>query len=166
MKKLLIILALLPALAYGQCEFKVNKTDDFTKSRIRETDMVLLFKDAMSGASKGFTIRQVNSDYYIQMRASSTDRVAVIGKNGELMFKLANDSVVTLKSMDIYAADLSGSLGVLNATYTISKEQLALLSKSGIVKFRYYLTDGYVEEEVKEKWQSRLMTLAGCMLAE
>jgi hypothetical protein len=163
MKKLIFVLALLPAAVYGQCDFAVNKTDDFTNAKVRETELVLLYKDMVSGASKGFYIGQVNSAYYVKMRSSFAG-TAVVGHDGELMFKLANDSVVSLKAMDIYAADVSGTLSVLNAKYSITKEQLELLSKFGIKKFRYTTSDGYAEEDVKEKWQVRLMEPAGCIL--
>lgn len=124
----------------------------------------MLYKDISAIPTTMFSFRQVDSRYYLKMRSSSSVRVRVVGKENELMFKLANDSIVTVKSVDIYSADLSNSLSVLNAQYAISKEQVELPSKSGIIKFRYYLTDGYIEEDVKEKWQDRLLVNAECIL--
>lgn len=159
----LLILCVTPIFSKAQCDFEENKTDEFTKAVIKETKAVWLFTDF--GGGQAFSIRQVDSTYYIKMRVSAVGSVSmVVGHDAELMLKLSNDSIITLHSIDVYGADISNNASNLYAKYRATKEQVELLSKYGVVKFRYYLTDGYVEKDVKAKWQTRLIEHAKCML--
>src|SRR4051812_4073566 len=98
MKKLLVLLFFAPYFLSAQCKYSEMKNDDGTKIKVQETGLVLLYKDMISGDSKGFTIKQIDSFYYIDMRVSeSVIASMIVSATDELTFKLSSNETITLK---------------------------------------------------------------------
>jgi len=86
-----------------------------------------------------------------------------VDEGGQLLLKLDNDSIVTLKNLK-YQIFCTGSalLGCgssapgLDLSFGIYKDHLDMLLSHKIVKVRIYLTSGYVEDEVKKSLEISL----------
>jgi hypothetical protein len=171
MKKLLFLLLIAPHFVSAQCKYSQIKGEDGTKIKVQETELILLYKDMVLGDSKGFTIRQIDSFYYIDMRVSeSTATLMAVSETDELIFQLSNNETITLKPLKEGGSKSSGSSAgahnVLEITYSADKSQIEALSKYGIVKWKFTYVGGAKEEVVKEKWQTRLNEPAKCILTK
>lgn len=169
MKKIftLLFLFILTNYSYSQCKFKKNEIDEFTKKRIRETKHV-----SVAGVfSQNYTIqlKQINENYYLNFGYGTMGIVSiVIGEGDDLMIKFENDTVLTLESLEIASANHNisqyGNSTGITCTYGITREQLEILSKYPASKFRFYISDGYMEKEAKSEGVEKLMMNAKCIL--
>jgi hypothetical protein len=171
MKKLLILLFFAPYFVSAQCKYTQVKSDDGTKTKIQETSLILLYKDIVSGDSKGFTIRQVDSAYYIEIRVSeSVIKPMVVMETDQLTIKLSNNETITFNPIRSYTSETTvnstGTHTILTARYSADRSKIEALSKYGIVQWKFTYIDGAEEETVKEKWQTRLNEPAQCILTK
>lgn len=167
-KAIILILFMVSSLiSLGQCKFKRNEVDEFTKKTIRETKPV-----SVAGVfSQNYTValKQVNENYYLNFAYGSTGTFAmVIGEGDELMFKFDNDSVLTLESLEIasashYYSQYANSTGI-SCSYGITREQLETLARNKTVKIRFYTSEGYYEKETKSDGIEKMRSNAKCML--
>lgn len=153
--------------SFGQCKFKRDEVDEFTKNVVRETKYV-----SVAGVfSQNYTIsfKQVNDSYYLKFAYGSTGTFSmVIGKGDQLMLKFDNDSVLSLESMELtsarhYFSQYSNGTSI-ECTYYITKEQIETLSKNRVVKIRFYTTEGYYEKDTKSDGVEKLRSNARCIL--
>ena len=172
MKNLILALALLlPALVHAQCKYKEQKLDEFTKAVVKETEMAYFVNEPMLDSRKGFSFRRVGDEYFINMSMMlSKDQQMNIVQGGELMLKLTNDSIVTGKAIANYNSSTKvrteSAVTTVTATFRTNFDGMVLLSNYGVTKYRFYFSDGYHSEDVKEKPQGKLMPSAKCVLAE
>jgi hypothetical protein len=85
---------------------------------------------------------------------SSKYNVYSVQKNSNLMFKMNNDSIISLEAIEYSISEkgggaigLSGSAAWgIHIKYLIDKSDIEKY-KSGFSKIRIYTTDGYIEED-------------------
>lgn len=167
-KAIVLILFMASSLvSLGQCKFKRNEVDEFTKKMIRETKPV-----SVAGVfSQNYTIafKQVNESYYLKFAYGSTGTFAmVIGEGDELMLKFDNDSVLTLESLETesashYYSQYANSTSI-SCSYGITMEQIEMIARNKTVKVRFYTTDGYHEKETKSDGVEKMRSNAKCIL--
>ena len=169
MKKAIILIMLIVSSinSFGQCKFKRNEVDEFTKKMIRETKPV-----SVAGVfSQNYTVafKQVNENYYLNFAYGSTGTFAmVIGEGDELMFRFENDSVLTLESLETESArhffsQYSNSTSI-SCSYGITADQIEMIARNKTVKVRFYTTEGYHEKETKSDGVEKMRSNAKCIL--
>lgn len=156
MKLFLIIASILICFeSYGQ-KIVEQKIDDFTGDEIIVTSWEPLRKSMKMNAS--ISLRVVNGLAYIGLK-TMFGGVYSIGEGDELMFKLKNDKVISVKNMEYTltctgcgATGLMGSGAPGTKTYyPITKKQMDEILASPATKVRVYLSDGYEEDKLNSK---------------
>tara|TARA_Y100000768_G_C23677752_1_gene540814 strand:- start:60 stop:605 length:546 start_codon:yes stop_codon:yes gene_type:complete len=116
---------------------------------------------------------QVDDSYYLDMTIRLYGELNNgLNKNDSVMFKLANDELITCYVQDNVAPQtnavaVSGSLIVTTtyqAKYTLTKEQLIKLSESNLVFARMNISEKVYENAPKEKHQKKILRAAICIL--
>lgn len=155
MKWLLIFAFLLPVACISQ-ELIIDKTDEFTKTKILRTSWEPLTRKqsfyCFVQASK------LNNDHIIAFKINLR-RVFSIHEGDAIFLKLANDSIVTLRStksriscrgcaeVGLTTAYMDG----IELSIPISPDTYEILTSSPVTKIRINTSGGYIEEEIKEK---------------
>lgn len=138
-----------------------NEKDAFTGSHVTETSYVKL-SDGLTCA-----IRSVNNLRVLMVSFNGGDEVYTMEKDAQLMFKLQNDSIVTLSNLEDAVGEYrSFTIGnthishfLLQTKYILSDEQIKDLHIHKITIVRFYTTAGYIEREVSDKNAKKLLKL-------
>lgn len=160
MRSILFILIIISTFANGQ-ELEKNYKDDFTGDSVKRTSWEFL-NNASNGFTAKFRISNIDDHYFLNLKmmiGSSNPKVFSIHEGDKLMFKLSNEEIVELlSSSSEITCTGCGSTGLIgsaaqgiNISYIITKEQFDKLKSTSVSKLRVYTTDGYVENDVKEK---------------
>ncbi len=158
MKKILFIILILIALNGFSQTLIENSIDEFTKASIKRTS----WETVMGGMSQTYYLRisKIDSSYFLELKIMMNNTVFAINKDANLMLKLNNDSLITLKNSDYQITTIGegaigymGSAGLgLHAIYLgLNKSTISVLTAAVLSKVRIYFTDGYKDFERKEK---------------
>jgi hypothetical protein len=142
---------------YSQ-SIKENKIDEFTKIKTIATDWEVLNREFSCGCASFHRFKRINNTNYFEFKYMDSKVLSVM-KGDVFMFKLNNDSIVSLKSAESIvgcrgcgAIGLSGSEAYgIKVSYYISEEDFEKLKNNTITKIRFYTTSGYINLDVKEK---------------
>ncbi len=133
----------------------VDRTDAFSGQQIRRTNSVeitAIFNGSPFGAVGH--IRVVGDTRMLYIRFTDDERFA-IGEGAELLFKLDNDSIITLYSMERSFAkhERVGDTHqyALETLYLIPDDALETFQQHNIAVIRFYANDGYREWEVPKR---------------
>lgn len=163
--KLTLLLLLLPVMAGAQ-KIAEDKTDEFKGTRVIRTDWNKQV-EKMSGPVSFVRISKLDSLYVLDFKTAygaGASGVYSIKQGSELIFKLADETMVTLKSIETVVSEKGGgTIGITasswygtQTTYVLTAEQRDQLKKSPAVKYRIYMRDGYNDQDIKEKWQNSI----------
>ena len=157
MKRLTLVLAvtIITAIGYGQ-KIEENKVDDFTKNSVIRTSFEVLSR---SGFNSYCRINKINQSYYLQIRVMNGS-VLSVRFNSDVMFKMSNDSIISLKVMEGASSCIGcGAIGFLGSAspgidfqVILTSEEIEQFKSLKVKKVRIYTIDGYIEAEVKEKF--------------
>lgn len=165
MKKLLILLIFVPCSLIAQ-KIEVNKVDDFTKNRIIRTSWSTLYNGGMSNPLWiSIRVSKINGTHWLNVKLMNGNHVQSMQKDARLMLMLANDSIVTLYNSEYeiscYGCGATGFVGSsaqgIEADFVIDEDELSALQTNPIKKVRIYLTDGYSEGQLKDKFHGLLI---------
>lgn len=155
----LVVLIFLSAISGTWAQkLEENKKDEFTNNVVKRTSWEPL-KQTMKDYYF-FRITKINEVTYFDFKMMVIGgKVFSINKGQELMFKLSNDEIVKLSNLEYTisckgcgAKGLSGSEAEgIQVSYIIEESLLEKLKSGLVVKLRVYTTDGYREEDIKEK---------------
>ncbi len=158
MKTFFLIALFSPTFCFAQ-KLKENKIDDFTNASVKRTSWEMINYSGKSFVAYA-KITKIDHLFYLNLKIIlSNDEVFSIDKEDELMIKTVADSIVTLYNLK-YAISCTGcgSTGLLGSnvqgtevSYKIPVEIVSYLLNNKIKKIRIYTTDGYVEDEIKDK---------------
>ncbi len=159
MKKILLFL-FISSFAFAQ-KIEKDYKDEFTGSQIIKSDWEYL-NNASKGFSAKFRLSKIDDLHYLDLKmmiGSSHPKVFSIHEGDKLMFKLSSDVIIELPSLSSEvtctgsgSTSLVGSAAQgINISYSITEEQFQQLKSTPVAKLRIYTTDGYVENDVKEK---------------
>lgn len=157
----LIILFCISAKSFGQ-KLEENKIDDFTKDSIKRTSWESLYSTISGNAHYRFSLVNDNETFDFKLML---DRIFFIDKDMQIMFKLQNGDIVTLNNLEYtFTCKGCGATGFIGSeaqgievSYPISKHQVEKLKAGKIVKVRVYTSDGYLDENVKEKNAAKII---------
>lgn len=162
-KKTFLFLLLMTAFAisYGQ-KLEENKVDDFTKSTIKRTSWETL--NSTMKFTAFFRVSKINDAEYFDLKLMMLNKIFSITEGQEIMFKFDDDEILTLKNSKTAvtctgcgARGFSGSAAPgISVSYQMNKEQKALLATKKITKIRIYTSDGYIENDLKEKFDESI----------
>jgi hypothetical protein len=151
-----------------------NQKDDFTGKIIKRTSWENIgTKGSLSGYTFYIQFSKVNSTNFLKFRTMySGNNPLSVQEGDELMLKLKDSSIITLKSnefrMATYgggATGLAGSRALgFSIDYLVSDSGLLRLATADIVKIRWYTSDGYIEHEIKEKNSKKINDCAKLIL--
>jgi len=156
MKTLFLIALFFPTFCLAQ-KLEVNKIDEFTKASVKRTSWETI---NYSNRLMAYTqISKIDDIYYLNLKIMSPDKVFSIDKEDELMIKTITDSVITLYNLKYEISCTGcGSMGLLGSglqgievSYKIPVEIVSYLLTNKIKKLRIYATNGYFEDDIKDK---------------
>lgn len=164
MKRLAFLAFLVPSLSFAQ-KIEENKVDEFTHHKIIRTSWEPIIKKFGNSIIGHVRVSKIDGDIYINLRIMRSGSAMAIDEGARLMIKTASDSIVTLNNLKYQisctgcgAVGFAGSaLQGLDLTFPMSDDQANYLLANKAVKLRIYLTDGYLEEEIKEKFAEILI---------
>jgi hypothetical protein len=163
MKKLLLMLLLVPVLIYGQdCRYEQNDVDKFTKKTVIITKPEIVWKDAMMGYSLSFKVKKIDDQYIIWMRYSSPGSF-IIEKYSKLMLLTKNQETFELNAFETVIPKSYSNGSYVEVDYLISKETYEKLKNSIITDVRLYTSEGYIDKKLKENKQGILPDLLRCI---
>lgn len=169
----LAVMLLIATLSHSQnCKYSCNERDEFTGNFVKETKKQDLYKKFSTAAHISF--RKITSGqnkvYSVKfIYATTGTQSIVVGVDDMLMLKLSNDSIVEIFPLELSIAKTTfvstTSVTSISVRYRISSNQLVLLKDFEIIKCRFYTTDGYIEDEVKnENYQQKIKFGVNCIL--
>ena len=151
------------SLSAQKCQYERNEIDGITNLAVKITipevlcrlnNQPLYIKAQCIGVMKYLKIRYYrNSDFYIV-------------DNKEIAFTLSNNEVVTLtpRTMPVDSSNTDGFVTVSSLlVYKLDPDQFQKLVSNPITKFKYYLSSGFVEEDIKGSRQNRIMEILRCV---
>lgn len=155
MKFILFLLIFLPFSITAQ-RLVENKVDDFTKKAVKKTSWETICRKGSfwtyAQASK------VDSFRYLRFKIMSNYDVYSVNENDELMLKLDNDSIITLKCLKYTISCRGcGSIGLVGSAapgieviFSLNDPEYETLLHRKVVKMRLYTSKGYMEADMKE----------------
>jgi hypothetical protein len=150
-----VILIFITLKSFGQ-KLEENHADDFTHDIIKRTSWESLCSSFTANAH--FRISSINGSKTFDLRLM-LDMHFFIDGGSTIMFKLGNGNVVTLKNLD-YAKTCKGCGAVglkgsgapgIEVSYQLGGDEINQLEADKIVKVRIYTSNGYVDEDIKNK---------------
>ena len=150
--------------AQSNCEYWENEVDDMTNDTIVSTFAKI---GQTPAAGLVFTFRKYNQHYFIRMGYGLYGiHSLLISSDAELLIKLNNDSLITLKTIDSYLGDFVGNETKLIAFYPITLKEIKAIQRNRIIKVRFYLSDSYAEIEAftKSKKVAKIQKAIDCFM--
>lgn len=158
----LFILLLFPFSITAQT-LKEDKVDEFTKKSVKRTSW-----ETVCGKGSFYTYAQsskINDNRFLTFRIMSNAKVYVVNEGDELMLKLANDSIVSLKVLKrAISCRGCGSIGIIGSAadgievvFDLKEEIYTYLLLNKVAKMRLQTSSGYIEAELKDKHAEMLI---------
>lgn len=159
MKQFFIVISIIPSICFGQ-KLEENKIDEFTKAYVKKTSWETLNPFGFSNKLYAFTrIRKIDSTYFLDFKVTlRSGSVFSISQGDELMIK-TSDSIIVLSNLK-YQISCTGcgvkgftgsGLEGIEVMYEIPASDVFYLLNNKIKKIRVYTSDGYVEDDIKDK---------------
>ena len=154
----------LSIVTHGQM-IKEDQVDEFTKNKVVRTSWEPLTKKGKIYSHA--RVSKINTttylDFKIMLSAGLTmdHSVFAIEKGETVMLKLNNDTIVTLNNPEhLISCTGCGAINIIGSgvqgihlKIDLTDNQISTLLDHKITKIRIYTTDGYVENEVPDKFQ-------------
>lgn len=163
MKNLVFIFLFHFILSVSGQTIKENIVDEFTETSKISTSWETLNMSMKSNIYQ--RVRKLDNSLWLNLKISlGGGSVFAVNEGAELFLKLESDSVITLHNQDFTVTSKGGGAhnfmgsaaqGV-SLYFKLSKNDLDLLSRIPIAKFRLYLTKSYIEEGIKSKLANKL----------
>lgn len=151
----------------AQCKLSIDKTDDFTNERIKQTKLKMLAMPGM-GLSKNVQVcaRKVNEHALLGL-VFNLPSVTTLREGEGVIFKLSNNEVVTIANNQTVITDYTGvDTGPkwrAEQMLHLNEEQFELLKQFPIIKLRVQTSDGDIDFEVKEGYSRVIMDALVCI---
>jgi hypothetical protein len=148
---------------------KENKVDEFTKNSVKRTSWEPVSK--MGKIYAHVRASKINDQYYLDVKTILLAGDVFGIKEGDVvMLKMSTDSILTLNNpKHLVSCKGCGSVNIIGSdgygvelNLPVLPDQVDYLISNKITKIRIYTTDGFVESDIKEKFQdaaSRVLKL-------
>ena len=154
-----LMMSLFALVSFGQCKYEINEIDKFTKATKLLTKPEVLHKDFNSAIS--FQFGKTDTVFYVKIGINLTESVYTI-REGDEMLLICNDNIIKL-----IAKETKIISGFAYINYTISSEDMAIISTNNITDIRIYLrnnqSDTYVEKSIDLKNSEKIKKLSNCI---
>lgn len=161
-KMLTCIIALLFAATIADAQVLAeDKKDEFTGSTVKRTTYERLTPVMFNEFHAYFRLSKVDSLYTFDLKLFFGDRSYFTIRQGDkLMFKLNDGAVWQIESLETKISRTGqGSIDIIGSalpgvaiSYGMNSDMLDALANNKIEKIRIYTSRGYVEKELKEKF--------------
>lgn len=156
MKFILSLLVLITTFSNAQM-IEESQIDEFTGAMVLKTSTETVVANMKKTVF--FTCRKVDSTVMLQVKMMM-NQIFSVKEGGMFMLKLVNGEVVTLYNPEFTitcrgcgARGFSGSGAEgISLTFYLNNEQVDKLKKNQVSKIRLYTSEGYIEDEIKEKY--------------
>lgn len=140
-----------------------NKKDEFTGDTVKNVSWESLGVSFSMDAYRHFRISRTNSTIFFELKVAPWK--ITVDEGSEIMFKLANGEVVTLKTMKYTASCMGCGATALAASetkgiyliYPITSEQAEKLISNKVSKIRIYTNEGTLDWDVKDSVAKKIM---------
>ncbi|MBI9066436.1 MAG: hypothetical protein JEZ09_04020 [Salinivirgaceae bacterium] len=158
------IFILVSANLYAQkCNYEKNEVDAVTDLLVKLTQPKMLLR--VGGQPLYVKGQSIGTNKYLKLRIYNYVDFDV-QEEREITFTLSNTQEITLypRTMPVDSSKIDSYMNVSTLlVYKLSSDQYLQLKDNAIVKFKYYLDSGFVEEKIKEKNQYSIMTVLRCL---
>lgn len=154
---------------FSDCEFTENEVDEFLGIKKLSTKAHFIVGGLTNTMMLG--LREVGDDYILRFTYKTDGANSLVaGPDDLLMLKLSNDTIIRASLREVTAGSHDyGTNGISTTTfsgqYGVDSAGFVALSRYPIRKVRVYFSDGYVEEEVRDKRAIKVAHDAHCILA-
>lgn len=139
------------------CKYKINEVDEFTKSKILETNFEWL------SSNLGCSFKKINEQKAIKLQIESSS-VFSISDGSKIMFLTEKDNPITLIFSEYEISKMSSLTNFYIITFIkLTDEDNSRLLSETVNKIRIYTTDGYVDYSVKEKRAKKFQDILKCI---
>lgn len=164
MKKLLMLLMLIPMMSFAQCKKKVE-IDKFTGDTIKTSKNYMINRNYIYYGVAFQTWEYNNTDY---LKITWVDnKIHSIYKDDNISFLLENKMVIEMVPIDNVVGDYNRveniTLWTIKPTYFISSHDKEVLSKYKATHVRIMTTEGYAEYKISKKGADKLMKAFNCL---
>lgn len=172
MRSSILLFMLLAGLTINaqNCKYAKNEVDKFTNKTILETKQDALGISGMGlGFTSGYSFYKSDDDKYIKFHFTTTGSLFAIREGDNVMMKLENGEVLSLKFSESVIADssynsmLKTTIHSLKTLVKLTDDDIETFKNNKIVDIRIYTTDGYIDDDVKEKRAVKFQQLLKCI---
>jgi len=160
MKRILIIILLIPFLSFSQeCIYKINKVDEFTGDKILET------KEVAIHSLKG---KKINNNQTLEFTITSSN-VFSMDENDYLMLKFKSGEVIKMNFYKnttanyVFLEMLNTTIWTSSNSISINQETADKIKDNEIVKIRWSTSKGYSEKDCKKKHSRNFTKTLSCI---
>jgi len=155
----LVFLFYASVLQCQECKYKKNEVDDFTKSKILETNFEWLAEQA------GYVLKKVDDSRTLQLRIESLKMIS-IQEGNKVMFLTEREEPITVHFPKFEISKRSS--GPVTTYYiieniNITEEVYQRFKNETISKIRVYTNDGYLDKNIKDKRANKFRELIKCI---
>ena len=172
MKKIILLLLLLPIVAFAQdCKFEKNEIDVFYKTKIIKTQSRPIAFE-MIGNGINFQYLYDKDPFIIIDVTFAKLEILNTNPNNNILLLLNDDSVITYNINEIAIGDLVGNGGVMSSTnfkfkFPTTLDQLKSIRNTGIKRIRFEYNDDSKEFIVsKKKFIDKMNAIIDCFVSE
>ena len=149
----------------NKCDYKVNKTDEFTKDIILETKGGRFTASGLFYGS-GYSLKKINGIKYLKFGIAGPS-IFTLEKDGEIMFKTDEDKIITLKFTESMVADYVTANNITiwgaNNHIQLTDDIYERFLNETIVKMRVYTSEGYIDDDIKSKHLKKFKEQLKCI---
>lgn len=162
MKRTVLLLMLLPLLSLAQ-KVKINEYDKFIRQRRIEMEPIPVL--ASSNASISLTYNCIGSTFYVLLSGHGWG-VSSVSPENELIFLLANDSTVKVRSTGVQMYEIGMPHNTFRHKYFISLADLETLSRHDVMGIRKYAVQDFAEMKVASQYAAPVKKLSSMFIQE
>lgn len=167
MNRIILIILLLPLFSNAQ-KIAEDKIDEFTKHRVVRTTWEAISRTNDFWAH--LRVSKIDSEYYFNLKFfRSHGQVLAVSNGAKVMLMLSNDSIISLYNLgDQVSCTGCGAISIngsgvmgLDLNCLISEGQYRLLKNLKVAKIRINALDGYLQYDIKDKFQAVMIKMFG-----
>jgi hypothetical protein len=164
--KIIFLMAFLLLVQYSgfsqKCHYEVNDVDAFTQMPIKRTNPEAICR--INNYPVYVKAQCIGEHKYLKLRYYKYNDF-VFQENEPIIFLLSNHEQVELTPRNMPERTVSGGIEDVSAllVYKLSPEQFEKLLSLSVVKFKYPVSTGYMEKEIKGKKQLRISKILRCV---
>ena len=170
MKRLssLTLIVVIPwLLAAQECRYGINQYDEYTGCAIKKTLGVI--ESNVIGATGFINFLKIDSTYYLQLcKSYSGHNDYFVPEGGSLELRLDNREVIEFSTDESFEADVTETPADIITSITVkvhaNEKDIEKLTEQKVVRYRLSLSDGYLEDNIKPKFQQNVRNAACCIL--